>query len=159
MRKLHVLLALGLLLGPLGCAKKDDATPAPAAGMARYKLDGVTRTCQASYITPANTGIPGLDLLNLTLVTTPEPVGGKEYAVLYFTKATGRPVREYQMAATTYFSPGSKISTAYYSNATSITQTDTGSYSGTFDGSFVSTATTPGSNSNITEGAFTEVRP
>ena len=159
MHKLLLLPALALLLVPLGCAKKDDATPAPAAGMARYTLDGVTRTCQASSATPPNTGFPGLDLLNLTLVTTPEPASGKEYAVLYFTKATGRPVREYQMAAMTYFSPGSKVSTAYYSNATSITQTDAGGYSGTFDSAFVNTTVTPGSSSTITKGAFTEVRP
>lgn len=159
MNKLLLLPALALLLGPLGCAKKNEATPAPAAGMARYTLDGVTRSCQASYSTPPTAGSPGLELLNLTLVTSPEPAGGKEGAVLYFTKAVGRPVREYQLAALTYFSPGSLVSTAYYGSATSITQTDAGGYSGTFAASFVSTATTPGPTSSLTEGAFTEVRP
>ncbi|MGI4873415.1 MAG: hypothetical protein ACRYFX_19830 [Janthinobacterium lividum] len=157
MRLLSSLLLPLLLSLLLGCSKKDDATPAPAASMASYTLSGVTRTCQATAKTSVAPVTPAYDELVLNLVTTPEPASGKEYVVIYFNKAVGEPVSKYQCAGIDYFSKNSTVHARYDGGATSVTQTSSGGFSGTFTGNLVSTI--PTSGSSITAGAFTDLHP
>ena len=159
--KLHLLatplVAATLLLSTLGCSKKEDATPTPASNTASYKLGGVVHTCEAAAYTSSSGGTTPTDMLSLTLLTTPEPASGKEYAILYFTKATGQPTSAYQMSSIGYFTKGSSTGVLYSNNVTSVKQTSGGGFSGTFTGTFSSTSGQGGSA--ITEGVFTDVRP
>ncbi|TDN39132.1 hypothetical protein A8B98_20350 [Hymenobacter sp. UV11] len=148
------LITLLLLVGTLGCSKKDSAGPAMNTGS--YKLDGQPVTCQVrahdeSYY---RAGVYS-EYVDVTLTTTPEPASGAQLLQLSFYRSS--PTAAYQLSSVYLFDKGSPVLTcAFNSTAATASIASDGSLAGTFaaqeDGH-----TTPPPYTAITAGVFTNV--
>lgn len=147
------LLAAVLLLGPVGCSKKDDPAATPAAGTGSYTLDGRAVACKATAVvnTTRTTTGQNYDVLDVQLVTTPQPQSGPETVDLLFQKLSGQSNTAYQLTSISLLNGGRAQSIGYANDATTLTTTSGGGFSGTFS----ATAT----GSAIRSGVFTDVRP
>lgn len=151
-----LLLAAPLLIGTLGCSKKDDPAPVPvqvpASGTGTYTIDGRSVNCKATAVLGYTT--TGLTLLSVQLTTTPEPASGSEVLTMMLTKRHSEPVSAYEVTDFSIYYQKVPIAVVYFDNTAAITSTSSGGLSGTF-----STATRYSSvKSIITNGVFTDVR-
>lgn len=147
------LLAAALLLNVLACSKKEDPTTDAAAGTGSYTLDGRMVSAQAAAVltTTRTTTSQNYDLLDIQLVTTPQPQSGAETLDLTFQKPVGQPTTAYQLSAISLLNRGRAQNVAYANDVTTLSTTSGGGFSGTFS----ATAT----SSTIRSGVFTDVRP
>ena len=155
------LLATGLLLSTLGCAKKEEPAPAaPDPNTGSYKLDGQLVSCQAkAFEYPNRTGVYQ-DQLQIQL-TIASASGSIDNLLLGFSKSVGGPLSAYYFDGILHMTAPSNASLqtrSYLSNPSfTLSRTASGGYSGTFS------ATSPGlssvASSVVTEGVFTDVRP
>ena len=152
----NLLVATGLLLSTLGCAKKDDPTPAPAStgNIGSYKLNGRVVNCQArtyfkSY--PNTSGGSGIDVLSIILLTTPQPAAGKEEFDISFEKTSTQPNTAYHATIIYLFNSDHPQGLAMSNDRSTLTTT-----SSSVSGTFASTGTDTPSTS-ITAGVFTDV--
>ncbi len=148
------LVATTLLLSTLGCAKKDDATPASTSNTGSYKLNGRTVNCQArtyfkSYA--SNSGGPGTDVLSVILTTNPQPAAGKEEFAINFEKASTQPTTAYRPTTIHLVDSDYPQGLPMRNDLTTLSTT-----SSSVSGTFAATGTnTPGTS--ITAGVFTDV--
>lgn len=147
------LLAAALLLCTTSCSKKEDPATSPAAGTGSYTLDGRAVVCKATAVVSSTRTTTGqnYDVLDVQLVTTPQPQSGTETVDLIFQKPTGQPSAAYQLNYISLLNGGRLQSVAYINDVTTLAATSNGGFSGTFS----ATAT----GSVIRNGVFTEVRP
>lgn len=149
----NLLVATGLLLSTLGCAKKDDPTPAPTP-TAGYTINNQTVKCTAAAV---HTTSNGADLLVLTFTTTPQPTSGPEVLTLTLTKPVSDDIKNYQTVGSNL-----TVTTTTGTKTTPYGTTTAAVYSGTvaggLSGGFATYLTTP-PNATITGGYFTEVVP
>ncbi len=158
--KLHLLstpLAAGLLLlGTLGCSKKEDAQPT-AGNNASYKLDGAARNCQAkAYVSSASSGGLTYDYLQVELTTTPAPTSGAEVLKLYYQKPGGQPTNAYVLNSIELSTKGGMVS--FSNNVSTLNSTSGNGYSGTFSATAIRSSPPP-PYSTISDGVFTDARP
>jgi hypothetical protein len=153
------LLATGLLLSTLGCSKKDDPA-ARLTNIGTYTLDGVVTPCQAQVsVQSGTTNNLIADYLDIKLTPTAPQYSG-EAVVLYFEKPLNAPASGYKIVTISYSNRNSALPLPYAVNYTvpdataTLSQLSSGSYSGTFAGTF-----SRFSNHVITAGSFTDVRP
>ncbi|RZK32408.1 MAG: hypothetical protein EOO63_01435 [Hymenobacter sp.] len=146
-------LLAALLLSTSSCAKKDDPAASPATGTGSYTLDGRAVTSKATAVVNTTRTTTGqtYDVLDVQLVTTPQPASGPETVDLVFQKPTGQPSAAYQLNTISLLNAGRTQSISYANDATTLTTTSGGGFSGTFS----ATAT----GSAIRSGVFTDVRP
>lgn len=148
------LAAAALLLGTLGCSKKDDPT---ILSTGSYKLDGTARSCQTkAYISSASSGGLAYDYLEVDLTTTPAPASGAEVLKLYYQKPSGQPANAYILNGIELSTKGSVVS--FSNNVSTLNTTIGNGYSGTFSATAIR-STTPPPYSSITDGVFTDARP
>jgi hypothetical protein len=163
---LRLLTTVLLLVGTLGCAKKDDPT-GPAMNTGSYKLDGKTITCQvtAKGGYASGSGHSGLDydFMGITLKTTPEPTSGPETLEMNFARPNA--TSDYTLSYFSFFTKGHYNPDALFE--TSIVGKLTINRDGTVSGTFAA-QTDPNGNSKgngyplykaITAGVFTNVHP
>lgn len=151
------LLAATLLLGTLGCSKKDDpVAPTTTIGKGSYTLAGTSVSGDArAYVTTANLGNGQIDLLQIVIVDTPQLQSNTKSLLVAFQKPVGQPTSAYQLAYINYGIGSATTSSATFpssSSAATLTEVSSGVYSGTFSG-------TGSSQLNpLTNGIFTNAR-
>jgi len=153
------LAATTLLLGTLGCSKKEDADP--IASTASYKLDGTTITCQSkAYTSSATSGGLATDYLEIHLTTVPQPASGVETLKLYYYRQTGQGASSYVLTDATLFAKGG-VPQYYFATYTATLTPTNGGFSGTFSAKNSRPVGTPptGATVPITDGVFTDARP
>jgi hypothetical protein len=148
-------LTSGLLLSMLGCSKKDDPTRTTPVGTGSYTYDGTLVNCQASATTTSKL-YKGQHqyYLYVTLQPTPKLSASKSVRA-EFVKLEGQPNTAYRLFAVTYFADSSLVVHTLHTNNTAgtITETSSGSFTGTFAGTdFSNPAHT------ISAGTFTDVQ-
>lgn len=161
LRLLATPLVSTLLLGTLGCSKKDDPTVS-STGTGSYKLDGTTITCQSkAYTSSATSGGLTLNYLEIDLTTTPQPTSGAETLKLFFVKQAGQSNNAYLLTDISFFTKGSSSPYYFANDVTTLSSTSGGGFSGTFSAKASSPvgSTTPGPYTAITSGVFTDARP
>lgn len=143
------MLLLSTLL--LSCSKKDDATPASTTGTCSYQLDGRTVSGYAR-VTTANltTGSSTTNLLYFLLSDTQQHQTNSQEVQLTFQKDSSQPTSAYLLTQITY-NNSTQPAVIYANNVTTLKETSTGVFAGTFSG----TAT---SGSKITAGTFADAR-
>jgi hypothetical protein len=161
------LLITTLLLGASGCAKKDDPiaptpTVTPASQTGSYTLDGRTTTCTAKCIVAEDYDANRQPIHKLLVSlfsggTTSLPT---EVAVLTFTKPFGTAISAYRLQGvnirTQYVTPSKQRNYSNIKNYT-VTKTNSGGYSGTFEATGDPTTAYP-TSSIITQGVFTDAQ-
>jgi hypothetical protein len=152
------LLGATLLLGTLGCSKKDAPTP---SNIGSYKLDGVLRNCTAETYGRSVVGVGyNYEELTVYLTTTPQPANGFEALKVIFVKGAGQADTTYRCSDLYFYTNGEKTFPAgafyTYSSAKSpLMLTGSNEISGIFSGWAVRGQFSYGS---ITDGVFTRVR-
>jgi hypothetical protein len=152
---LRLLIVPLLLLSTLGCSKKDDPAT-PAVGTGSYKVRGrlVTGQARAALQTLA----PGqqTQVLYIYLSDTPTYQPTTQTVLLTFEKPVGQSTTAYQLTAMTYSPDGTPNADVvrYANDVTTISETSTGVFSGTFSGN----STSPYTGSTLSEGVFTDAR-
>ena len=145
------LLAAGLLLSTLGCAKKEDPapTPAPAPGSSTHTVDGRVT---------AGTGLafPAGIVLQIGLTSFTDGTSAtRESLILEYYKPNSAPA--YTLTKMTRAVTKTNEFFVYTDNLSgTVTENSAGSYSGTFAGTAPKTASLAAST--ITAGLFTEIR-
>jgi hypothetical protein len=152
------LAAATLLLSTLGCSKKDEptVTPTSTTGTGSFKRDGVTITGKATaslgYFNHPN-GQTVQDLFIIIVETTPSASDARSLTVEF------QDGKLYEMK----YKKGQGLGTdaaiyPYTSSAATLSQpTNISSYSGTFSGTGLVTASI-NTQSTITDGVFTDAR-
>lgn len=147
------LVAATLLLGTLGCSKKDEV---PAAS-GSYVLDGrtVNYTTQAWVQTLASSysSAPTRHMLTVELTTTPEPASGPEKVELFFMKEATASPKTY-LPSDLYLTNAANSKGVACTNVRVTLSEDAGLYSAKFEGSGKVTPF-----SALTAGVFKNVRP
>jgi hypothetical protein len=148
-----------LLLGIVGCSKKEDPTPDPGPNTASYVVDGRAMkvgVAQAYFQGPGNAGTD--DRLTIKLYTSITGPGvGTETVTLIFNKLPGTAESTYQVQLLHLTQGLGQVYYFYTTNvAATVKKTSSGGYSGAFSG--VSPATTAYASSTLTQGVFTDVR-
>jgi hypothetical protein len=150
------LFALVLLLGTLGCAKKDGPVT-DQINTGTYTLNGVVTPCQVKVSTLSGRADNLIaDYLDLQFTPT-DPQRSGETVLIHFIKSIDAPTSTYDLSLITFSSSAGPLPFAVnYSvpeaNAT-LSQLSNGGYSGTFSATF-----NRFSNQIITAGIFTDVR-
>jgi hypothetical protein len=151
-----LLLTTTLLLGTVGCHKKDDPILTPV-GTGSYTLDGRAVSCQATASAATTSRI--YSTICITLTTTPAPASGAEVLYLYFHKPLAQPTAAYQPTEIFYTPTPSSLVTPpgfaslYRYDTGVLTETSTGVFSGTF------AIQVPGYPIGVfTQGVFTNAR-
>ena len=149
------LLSTTLLLSTLGCSKKQETTPTPAAS-GSYILDGKTINCTVrAFVQTSTAGTPpqSYDVLDVELTTTPQPASCPEKLDLYFQKQTGQSPTYYLRTAIILVNAAHPQGVSYGNGATTLSEA-----SGLYYGGFSGVATGPPS-SELKAGGFNDVRP
>jgi hypothetical protein len=130
-----------------------------------YKLDGVLKRCQVKADTTTFFIGPLLSSeqlqLSLTLTTVPQPASGKESVSLVLTKPQGQVSSAYVVMVMSYTPDGSNTGFMYNTAGCTVTNINSGGFSGTFSGKNIGFDGKPYSSltPTITDGVFTELRP
>lgn len=149
------LVATTLLLSTLGCSKKDDPAT-PAVGTGSYKVSNRLVTGQSrAALQPVAAG-QQTQVLYIYLSDTPTFQATTQTVLLTFEKPIGQSSTAYQLTAMTYSPDGISNATmvTYANDVTTIRETSTGVFSGTFSGK----STSPYTGSTLSEGVFTDAR-
>lgn len=150
-------LAFVLLLSTLGCATKEDPTPATTFGTGSYRLDGISRNCIVQAVVTTSGTSPAYDNLKLLLTTENSP--SQEYLLLEFNKLPSQPNAAYTLITMAYFPTGSGTGTLYNNDVTTLMATSEGSFSGTFSGRNVTTTSGTVVTHTLAAGTFTGAHP
>jgi len=155
------LLAAGLLLSTLGCAKKEETpTPTPVStglSTGSYKLDTQALTCQARATTSTFTnGSITREYVNVELFTIPVPASGEQRLLLTYSRTS--PSAPYQFSEATLFEKNTvTLSGGFTGTSGAVTANADGSFSGTFAAK--DAGKIPAAYQEITAGSFSRARP
>jgi hypothetical protein len=147
--------AATLLLSTLGCSKKDDPA-APVVGTSSYKVSGRLVSGQArATLQPLGPG-QQTQVLYISLSDTPTFQPTTQTVLLTFEKPVGQANAAYQLTDMTYSPNGTSNAdmVRYANDVTTIRETSTGVFSGTFSGK----STSPYTGTTLSEGMFTDAR-
>ncbi|MGI4863058.1 MAG: hypothetical protein ACRYFZ_03990 [Janthinobacterium lividum] len=156
--KRHLLalpLAAGLLLlGTLGCSKKEEE--AEPIGTGSYKLDGRTINCQAqAYLsTGTNAGGSPYDYLEVQLTTTPQPASGPEVLHLYLGRPSVYPNSTYWLTSLELRNSANPSGMPFGRDNSTLSTGSNNRFSGTFAARNIYYTTTL-----ISDGVFTNAHP
>lgn len=149
---MRLLLASLLLLGTLGCSKKDELTPAPT-NVGSYIIDGRAVSANATALAATRNG---RQYLSVKLSTTPQPAGS-EVLTLVFTKQPSEPVTAYQVASIDI--AGYATSLIHYdAPVATLTATSGGGVSCALSATAHFSSSKSIVNSRLSQGVFTDVR-
>jgi hypothetical protein len=144
-----------LLLSTLGCSKKDDPAT-PTIGTSSYKVSGRLVTGQARATLQPLGASQQTQVLYISLSDTPTYQPTTQTVLLTFEKPVGQSSAAYQLTAMPYSPNGTPSAdiVRYANDVTTIRETSTGVFSGTFSGN----STSPYTGSTLSEGVFTDAR-
>ncbi|GAB3638255.1 hypothetical protein GCM10027422_38450 [Hymenobacter arcticus] len=146
-----------LLVSTLGCSKKNDPAATPAIGTGSYKISGRLVSGQSrAYVQATATG-QKTNVLYISLSDTPTLQNNTQTVLLTFEKPVGQPSTAYQLTAMVYApnNTNSFDAVSFNNQVTTIQETSTGVFSGTFSGN---SSTAPATGVTLTEGVFTGAR-